>query len=297
MRSMMRYWWTLILTGVFMGAGTTKPGELPGIDKLWDYSDAAGSERKFREVLPPAEKSGDDAYRAELLTQIARAQGRQGHFQEAHQTLDAVEKMLTEGMGRARVRYLLERGRVFNSSGEAEKGLPLFREAVAAAERCGEVRLQIDAVHMVAIAEKEPGEQLKWNLLGLELVEKHPEMKGWLPALYNNTGETYLLMKEYGKALEQFQKLAGLDAGDVFARKDVGKCLRLLGKYDEAVAMLAKIDDGKNGWVKWELAEALLAQGKKDAAREHFARAYELLSKDIGVEKVELERLRELGGK
>jgi hypothetical protein len=49
-------------------------------DKLWNFNDPAESERKFR-ALPPD---------AEVQTQIARAQGLQRKFDEAHKTLDAV---------------------------------------------------------------------------------------------------------------------------------------------------------------------------------------------------------------
>jgi hypothetical protein len=47
------------------------------IDSLWNFDDPAGSEKKFR-VLTPS---------SEVLTQIARAQGLQRKFGEAHATL------------------------------------------------------------------------------------------------------------------------------------------------------------------------------------------------------------------
>src|SRR3954470_22224789 len=87
-------------------------------DKLWDYQHPDQTEQKFREILPRAEQANDPSYLAQLLTQIARAQGLQKKFQDAHATLHRVEKMLTPDLKLARVRYWLELGRIYNSSGD-----------------------------------------------------------------------------------------------------------------------------------------------------------------------------------
>jgi len=50
----------------------------------------------------------------------------QRQFDEAHRTLDEVDAMIDSDMRRAKVRLLVERGRVFNSSGSADKAKPLF---------------------------------------------------------------------------------------------------------------------------------------------------------------------------
>jgi len=57
-----------------------------------------------------------------VMKLTSRTQGLQRDFAAAHQTLDAVQSELTDDLCRARVRYLLERGRVFNSSGRPEEG-------------------------------------------------------------------------------------------------------------------------------------------------------------------------------
>ena len=102
----------------------------PNFDAMWDYQNPDVTEVKFKEILPllknSAEFTYDAEYHAELLTQIARAQGLQGKFAEAHKTLDEAEKLLTEDLKTAKVRYLLERGRVYNSSGFSEKAKPLL---------------------------------------------------------------------------------------------------------------------------------------------------------------------------
>ncbi|HND49505.1 MAG TPA: hypothetical protein PLL95_13155, partial [Anaerolineales bacterium] len=65
---------------------------LPDFDSLWDYSNPDQTETKFREVLP---QFPDGNERLELLTQIARTQGLQRKFDEAHKTLDEVEGQLS----------------------------------------------------------------------------------------------------------------------------------------------------------------------------------------------------------
>jgi hypothetical protein len=56
---------------------------------------------------------------------------------------------------------------------------------------------------------------------------------------------------------------------------------------------------GGDGYVYEELGECLLALGRSDEARPHFAKAYELLSQDAWLvenQKERIERLKELGG-
>src|SRR6476620_5451009 len=103
--------------------------ELPDFDTLWDYDKPAETEQQFRALLPLAEQSDDRSYHIQLLTQIARAEGLQRKFAEAHATLDSAQARLSTDLIQAQVRYLLERGRVFNSSGQAERAKPIFLEA------------------------------------------------------------------------------------------------------------------------------------------------------------------------
>jgi tetratricopeptide (TPR) repeat protein len=279
--------------------------ELADFDKLWDYNDPAATERRFREILPAAEKSGDRSYHAQLLTQIARTQGLQDRFDEAHATLDSVEKMLADDLKLARVCYLLERGRVFNSSGHSAKAMPLFEEAWKLAETGKFARFAVDAVHMLAIAAPTAKEQIDWNLRGIELVGVEPSQKRWLNALYNNLGESYAKAGEYAKALDAFEKLATINGGDMYTLKDQARMLRLMGRVDRAAEVIRPIHErlereGKrDGWISEEHAECLLAAGRSDEATPHFRVAYELLKPDAWVlknEPAKLERLRRLAG-
>jgi tetratricopeptide (TPR) repeat protein len=286
-------------------------GILPAMaefDKLWNYQDPGGTEATFRALLPAAEAGGDKSYLAELLTQIARTQGLQRKFDEAHATLDRVEAMASDEMKLARVRCLLERGRVFNSSGQPDKAMPFFERAWKLGEQASLPRYAVDAVHMIAIAKTDPREQVEWNLRGVAMVEADPGQKGWLYAFYNNLGEAYALLGEYAKGLEAFQNMARLDTDrgnepELYTLKDQSRMLRAMGRLADAAAALQPALDRlaseqkEDGWISEEHGEILLAQGKPDAARAHFALAYELLSKDPWVARNDpgkLERLQKL---
>ena len=93
------------------------------LDRLWNFDDPAGPKPRFREAI--ADESYDADERAELATQLGRAIGLQGRYEEADALLDSVDgDEPTVG-----VRMLLERGRVLNSSGHAAMAVPLFEQA------------------------------------------------------------------------------------------------------------------------------------------------------------------------
>jgi len=88
------------------------------LDDLWDYDDPAGSEIRFRAAIEAAEAGGDPVAVDEARTQLARAPGLQGQFDDGHAILDAVDASHPID-DRIRVRALLERGRLLRSSGDA----------------------------------------------------------------------------------------------------------------------------------------------------------------------------------
>ncbi len=141
---------------------------LPDFDSIWDYANPDQTEIKFREIL--LQISANEPAHLELLTQIARAQGLQRKFDEAHQILDQVEKVLDENPSRAKVRYLLERGRVFNSSGHADEAQPFFEQALDLAKQLGEDFYEVDAIHMLAIIAP-PVSALTLNLRAIQQAE------------------------------------------------------------------------------------------------------------------------------
>lgn len=286
--------------------------QLSDFDAMWDYSNPKQTEIKFRELIAKAKESGDVSYYAQLLTQIARTQGIQSKFDDAHKTLDAVEAMLTDELVVARIRYLLERGRAFNSSNYKEKAKPFFLEAWELALAKSEDYYAVDAAHMMGIVEP-PEKQLEWSLKALELTEKttNKRAKGWLGPLYNNIGWTYHDLKKYDRALELFEK--GLkwreeindEKGVRIQRWNVARTYRSLGRIEEAleiqIALEKEIEEkgtDPDGFVFEELGECLLLKGKKEEAKDYFKRAYNLLSKLdwlTSSEPERLERMKKLG--
>src|SRR5579883_1711387 len=98
-------------------------------DALWDYQHPERTEVTFRQLLPQAAHNNNPSYYLQLLTQIARTQGLQRQFVEAHATLDTVEEQLSPDLITPTIRYLLERGRIFNSSGQPEEAQLRFQQA------------------------------------------------------------------------------------------------------------------------------------------------------------------------
>jgi len=285
---------------------------LPDFDSLWDFNAPDSTEAAFRAMLPGARSSGDREYLAQLLTQIARAEGLQMKFDSAEKTLEEAETLLTDDMRVARVRLLLERGRVLNSSKQREKAAPLFERAWELARSADADGYAVDAAHMLGIVS--PGDSaIEWNRKAVETAErsKDPKARKWIGSLYNNLGWTYHERKEYATALEHFQKALaarneqGKKAEILIARWCVARALRSLGRLEEALAVQRSLLEEhraagtRDGYVEEEIAECLLSLDRVEEAKPHFAAAFEMLSTDPWLARDEaerLERLRRLGG-
>jgi tetratricopeptide (TPR) repeat protein len=289
-----------------------RKNKLPDFDSLWDYDRPNVSEKRFRDLLPAALDSLDISYLAQLLTQVARAEGLQRKFQAAHETLDRVEKGLEKDADdKTRVRYLLERGRVFNSSGNKDVARPLFQDALDLAVKIKDEFDAVDAAHMLAIVE-EGEKSLQWNLRALDLAESSKEERAqkWKGSLYNNLGWTYFENKQYEEALLMFEKAleSRQQEGDqnkiLIARWCQAKCLRMMGHTEEALEIQRDLFEQyralgrKSGYVYEEIAECMLAIGMENECHEWFAAAYEELSRDpkLANEPDRLNRLKELAG-
>jgi len=291
-------------------AMNTAPLDTAWLDRTWDFNRPAETETRFRHELETLSTSA--VARLELLTQIARAQGLQRQFDAAHATLDGVEEALGGRPPRVAIRYLLERGRVYNSSRQPERATPMFQQALDKARTAHEDFLAIDAAHMLGIAAP-ADERLPWNLEALAMTERTHDArsKRWLASLYNNIGWTYHERGEYATALEYFERAlpawqARGGAEELrAARWAIARAYRSLGRYDDALAMQKQlaVEGAKagapDGYVDEELGELLLAKGDPAAARPHFARAFELLGADAGLRESDperLARLKRLGG-
>jgi tetratricopeptide (TPR) repeat protein len=270
------------------------------LDALWNYNDPEASEKQFRELLTHEPK-----HQTEILTQIARTLGLQRKFTEAHDILD--ELALLPNDQRIDVRYLLERGRVYNSSKQSDKAKPLFLEAYTLAKSIGADFYTIDAAHMMAIVEI-PDKQLLWHEVCLELCEEttNERAKKWMGSVSNNLGWTYHDMGRFEDALATFQKaLVWQEANGKpetirIAKWSMARTLRSLEQFQAALDIQQRLlsEEEKDGYIYEEIGECLLALGQINNAKHYLARAYELLSQDSWLannEKERLQRLKDLG--
>lgn len=302
-----------LLAGLLLVSAAARATDFSAqLDRRWDYAKPEVSEARFREALRQYPANSREAL--EIATQIARAQGLQRRFEAAHATLDKIEHDLARVDVRVRVRGLLERGRVFNSSGSPAKAVPLFRQAAEAARRAGrpgDAFYEVDALHMLGIATP-PVERLDWNLRALEVAERSADARarGWRASLYHNIGWTYFDRGEHATALGYWEKsLAVREAsGDPhrtrIARWTVARGYRALGRLDDAERIQrALADDNRaageeDGYVYEELAEIRLARGDSEGAAPLAAKAYALLREDpwlAATEPARLERLAKIG--
>lgn len=276
---------------------------LPEIDPLWEFSDPAASEQRFRALLPGPRSR---AWRAEVLSQIARALGLQRRFDEAYATLDRAEALLSEHKpsAQARVRCLLERGRVLNTSGDPASSRALFRSAWELAREQKLDFYAVDAAHMLGIVEA-PERQLEWIGRAIQAAQASadPRARAWMGSLLNNLGWSKMSLGRYEEALEHFQRAfifrqeQGKPAEIRIARWCAARALRALGRLDEALTIQRALHaewqsaGEPDGYVCEELGELNLELGRADEARPFFGEAFHILSQDPTLTEHEPQRL------
>jgi tetratricopeptide (TPR) repeat protein len=195
------------------------------LDALWDFSDPAASEAAFRRALE--DSHFDAAERCELATQLGRAIGLQGRFEEADALLDSIDCEPDPTIG---VRVILERGRLLNSSGHAAMAVPLFEQAAELGEHLGEEFLAADAFHMLAIADTEHAES--WARAGIEYASSSHSRRTqrWCASLHGNLGWMFVDAGEPHRALVEFQlaeqwaERVGTPAQAEWAREGIAAC-------------------------------------------------------------------------
>lgn len=303
--------------GLVAVAGEEEPAEEPDeelvvFDRLWDFSKPGETEARFRELIPLAERSGNVDYHLQLLTQVARAQGLQKHFDGAHATLDEVEARLGEAKPATRMRYLLERGRAFNSSGKKKEARAAFLEAWELGTKQDVDYYALDAAHMLEIVEPQEA-KLGWSEKAMKLAEasEDPRCKLWLGTLYNNTGWTLYHLGRHEEAMALHAKCRDWHAERqnvepaLISTWAVAKCLRALTRYEKALAMQREVLAERTklelptGFAHEELAENLLALGREEEARSHFEKAWAQLKDLTWIDDDEpgrSARLRRLAG-
>jgi tetratricopeptide (TPR) repeat protein len=287
--------------------------ELPDWRGMWDFSDPAGTEVKFREAIAAGEAAGDAEYVLIVTTQLGRTQGLQHKFEEAHAIFDRIAPDVETASLEVKLRFLLERGRALNSAGEAAASAPLFEEAWNLGQGAGLDPLTADAGHMLGIVKK-GDEALVWAMRTMAFCEASEDerCKGWLGPLYNNTGWTYHDMGEYEKCLDLWQKGVAyhqaIQSGEplFIARWTIGRCYRSMGRFEDALASHQQLQADRDAaganndaYVAEELGECLLALDRADEAAPWFAKAYGKLHTDdwlAAQEPDRLARMKQLGG-
>lgn len=256
------------------------------LDALWNFSDPAASEQRFREALATA--TGDDAL--VLRTQIARTFGLRSRFDDAYRELDAIEPALAAAGVEPRVRAWLERGRTLRSSGKPQEGRPLFMRAYVTADAAKLEGLAADALHMIALAEPQLDERIAWNRRTVDYARRAADARaqGWQAAALNNIGSDLREAGRLAESLASFREAlaaherVGRAPAVRIARWQVANVLRLSGQADGALAMQLALErdaaaaGAPDPFVYDEIALLQAARGQADLAAQARARAQEL---------------------
>lgn len=206
---------------------------------------------------------------------------------------------------------LLERGRVCHAAGDPHTACGWFQQAYDAATAQQDDAFAIDALHMLGIADV-PSARLGWNQQALRLAEQsqQPRAISWQGALLDTCGWFTFEQGDYPLALEYFEQAQTVreQQGEVratlVARWCVARALRALGRVEEALGKQGEIRAAwlgagltPDGYGTEEIAECLLALGRRDEARPYFASAYVLFTaRGTLVDQPErLARIRQLG--
>lgn len=225
------------------------------LSALWDHSNPELSEQRFRAALETA----DEEEALILQTQIARTFGIRKEFAEAQRILKTIEPNFHGACAEARARYSLEMGRTLSSTTHPpesqteavkEQARSCYMQAFEIAKTEGLDDLSIDALHMMAMVDSAPEDQLKWGLAALDVLEasSQPAAKKWEGSLRNNVGYALHLLGRYEEALSQFKlalsarELAGNIRTIRIAHWMIAWTLRALGRIDEALEMQLRLE-------------------------------------------------------
>ena len=227
----------------------------------WNFDDPAVSEFVFRDLL---ENTSDVDDRIVVQTQIARALGLQGKFDEAHALLGSLAPV--GALDRAWLE--IELGRVFNSqTGDARLSVPHFEAATSITKDWPDdenlylaEHVYIDSLHMMGVIVQMPQSAAVFNYEAIEaaLECKTDSGRRWLPSLYNNLGWEEIGADNYEAALAAFEKSLewarhfGEDRRIFPARYAVAHTHRIAGRSALALEQFS------------QLQKDLLAAGRSD---------------------------------
>ena len=257
----------------------------PDIDGFWQPEDFPATEREIRSKSPVT---------VELLSQLARVQGLQGELPAARETLELARQMMTErAEPRARLRWLLEQGRIHCLAMSPTKANEFFVQAWNLANEAGESFFAIDAALMLSTI-RPPKSQNEWLQKALSLAETSDDSRArlWLTQLYLLDGWHSYDFRQFEKALESFNKAISMPSlSDDQSRTypllwSKARVLRAMGQVTEALEIQERLwkemqSSGKvNGHVYLEIAECYQLLRNQDEAKANFELAYAELSAD-----------------
>lgn len=287
----------MLRTFAFISLIALVPSAALAVDftQLWDFSNPALSEQRFRTALHTA--AGDDALI--LQTQIARTYVLRKDFEQARAVLRGIESVIPAASAEAQVRYWLELGRSYASHQHAaasqtpesnQKARAAFTKALAVARQARLDGLAIDAVHMFVFVDKDPADQLARGRQALALIEASGQIaaKRWQASVLNNMGEALFELKRFDEALTHFKKALSLrqNGGNPTAIRDahwqIARVLRVLQQTDAALAIQLRLERESEAagepkdYIFAELKLLYLAKGYAERARH-----YEALAKSL----------------
>lgn len=219
------------------------------VHSIWSFADAAGSEARFRAALDSSVPKDQGV----LWTQIARAQGLQGRWQEAEESLE--QALLVAGdQPEVRVRYHLESGRLkFSVAHNPDEVSPedeqRAREHYSQAFELGKAHrfdyLAVDALHMLAVVERDVEDQVIANYRAVNYMAEcdTADARRWEGSLRHNLGYTLHSLGRDDEAIVQYQQSlkareeAGNASGVRIAKWMIARSLRAMGDLSEALSM------------------------------------------------------------
>jgi len=180
---------------------------------LWDFARPAVSEQRFLAAM--GEAVGDD--RLILRTQVARTHGLRRDFARALAVLDEMAPEVARAGPEARARHALERGRCRVSAAhprdavtaaDRDRARADYEAAATIAREAGLDALAVDALHMLALVDTDPADQLRRNrdALALAAASVQPDARRWEAPLRNNIGLTLHGLGRFDEALAEFRQ-------------------------------------------------------------------------------------------
>lgn len=211
------------------------------LDSLWDFNDLEVSAERFRTAADDPDLS--PVIKAELLTQVARALGGMGEREQALVVLDRAHAALTEPSDVVDARIALERARVNIAGKRNAEAVAELLTAVRKASAAGSAFIALDALHMLALVDE--GHEEEWAHEGIEALDSvtDPRTRRWGIAFHNNLGWRLLYAGKPEAALDHFESAwhfatqVGTENQRFITRWAKAKCLRALGRTDEAIAI------------------------------------------------------------